>query len=55
MASLGSLTAVELRIEGVAGHAVPTLSELTPLHKRAFKLLGLQPHPAPRLSPPESA
>ena len=55
LASLGTLTAVELKIEGVPGLAVPTLSELTPLQKRAFKLLGLRPHPAPRLSSPESA
>ncbi|MDE0629374.1 MAG: hypothetical protein OXH99_23495, partial [Bryobacterales bacterium] len=55
LASLGTLTAVELRIQGVPGHAAPTLSELPPLQKRAFQLLGLRPHPAPRLSPPESA
>ena len=55
LASLGTLTAVELRIEDVPGHAVPTLSELPPLQKKAFQLLGLRPHPAPRLSPPESA
>ena len=56
LAGLGTLSAVELRYEQVPGYAVPTLSELEPLHERVFELLGFQPHPAPALSkPPEHA
>ena len=49
--SLGALAAVELESKPVPGHAVPTLSKMTPLQKKAFDLLGLWPHPAPWLSP----
>lgn len=52
LAGLGTLSAVELHYEQVPGYAVPTLSKLEPLHERVFELLGLQPHPAPPLSPP---
>jgi len=51
-AGLGTLSAVELRYEQVPGYAVPTLSELEPLHERVFELLGFQPQPAPALSKP---
>ena len=50
LAGLGTLSAVELKYEQVPGYAVPTLSELEPLHERVFELLGFQPHPAPVLS-----
>lgn len=52
--SLSALTAVELSFEQIPGHVVPTLSEMTLLQQRAFQLLGLRPHPAPQLSPPEA-
>lgn len=56
LAGLGTLSAVELKYAQVPGYAVPTLSELEPLHERVFELLGFQPHPAPALSePPDSA
>lgn len=56
LAGLGTLSAVELKYEHVPGYAVPTPSELEPLHEPAFELLGFQPHPAPALSePPDSA
>ena len=56
LAGLGTLSAVELSYEQVPGYAVPTLSELEPLHERVFELLGFQPRPAPALSkPPEHA
>ena len=56
LAGLGTLSAVELKYEQVPGYAVPTPSELEPLHERVFELLGFQPHPAPALSaPPDSA
>ena len=42
---------MELEFEAVPGHVVPTLSRMTPLQKKAFQLLGLRPHSAPRLSP----
>ena len=32
---------------GLPGYAVPALSELTPLQRRAFELLEAEPHPAP--------
>jgi len=55
LAGLGTLSAVELHYEQVPGYAVPTLSQLEPLHERVFELLGFQPHPAPALSqPPDS-
>ena len=50
MGNLGALTAVELEYEQVPGYAVPALSELTPLQRRAFELLDAEPHPAPALS-----
>jgi len=50
--SLGALAAVELEYTQVPSYAVPTLSELTPLQQRAFKLLEAEPHPAPTLSDP---
>lgn len=52
LAGLGTLSAAELKYEQVPGYAVPTLSQLEPLHERVFELLGFQPHPAPALSPP---
>lgn len=52
LAGLGTLSAVELKYAQVPGYAVPTLSELEPLHERVFELLGFQPHPAPALSEP---
>lgn len=55
LGDLGSLTAVELEYTQVSGYAVPTLSELTPLQRRAFELLEAEPHPAPSWSgPPDS-
>lgn len=47
LGSLGGLTAVELEYAQVPGYPVPTLSEPTPLQRRAFELLGAEPHPAP--------
>ena len=47
LAGLGTLGGAELKYEQVPGYAVPTLSELEPLHERVFELLGLQPYPAP--------
>ena len=35
-----ALSAVELKYEQVPGYAVPTLSELEPLHERVFELPG---------------
>ena len=55
LAGLGTLSAVELKYPQVPGYAVPTLSELEPLHRRVFELLGFQPHPAPALSGPPAA
>ena len=40
LAGLGTLSAVELRYEQVPGYAVPTLSELEPLHDLVFELPG---------------
>jgi len=40
LAGLGTLSAVELGYEQVPGYAVPTLSELEPLHELVFELLG---------------
>ena len=50
LASLSTLTASELVYEQVPGHAIPSLSALTELQRRAFDLLGLKPHPAPSLA-----
>lgn len=50
LGSLGAMAAVELEYEQVPGYTVPSLSELTPLQQRAFKLLKAEPHPAPALS-----
>lgn len=52
--SLSALTALELKFEQVPGQVVPTLKEMTPQQQSAFQLLGLRPHPAARLSPPEA-
>ena len=49
LGSLSSLTAMELRLEAAPDHRVQVLSALEPLHKRAFELLGIQPHAAPAL------
>ncbi len=49
LGSLSSLTAMELRLEAAPEHRVPVLSALEPLQKRAFELLGIQPHAAPAL------
>ena len=43
LAALSTLTALELKYEEVPGYAVPTLSELEPLHERVFDLLGSSP------------
>ena len=40
LAGLGTLSAVDLRYEQVPGYAVPTLSELEPLHGLVFELPG---------------
>jgi hypothetical protein len=55
LAGLGTLSALELQYAQVPGYAVPTLSELEPLHERVFELLGIQPHPAPALSEPPAS
>ena len=55
LASLSTLTAVELEYESVPGYAVPTLSAMTDLQRRAFELLDLQLHPAPSLARPPAA
>ena len=55
LASLSTLTAVELVYEQVPGYAIPALSAMTPLQHKAFDLLGLEPHPAPPLAPPGEA
>ena len=55
LASLSTLTAVELEYESVPGYAVPTLSAMTDLQRRAFELLRLQPHSAPSLARPPAA
>ena len=52
LASLGGLAAVELEYPQVPGYTVPTLSELSPLQRRAFDLLEAEPHPAPAASGP---
>ena len=52
LASLGGLAAVELEYPQVPGYKVPTLSELSPLQRRAFELLEAEPHPAPAASGP---
>ena len=49
LGSLSSLTAMELRLEAAPEHRVQVLSALEPLQKRAFELLGIQPHAAPAL------
>ena len=55
LASLSTLTAVELVYEQVPGYAIPALSAMTPLQRKAFDLLGLKPDPAPSLTPPGEA
>ena len=55
LGSLGALTAVELEYAQVPGYAVPTLSDLTPLQRRAFELLEAVPHPAPALNGPPAS
>lgn len=52
LGNLGALTAVELEYAQLPGYAVPALSELTPLQRRAFALLEAEPHPAPSWSGP---
>lgn len=52
LGSLGTPTAVELEYAQVPGYPVPTLSDLTPLQRRAFELLGAEPYPAPALNGP---
>ena len=53
--SLSTLAVVELEHEQLPGHAIPALSAMTELQRRAFQLLQLKPHPAPAaLRPPEA-
>ena len=44
---LAGLTVAELELEVVPERRVAVVSALTPLQKRAFRLPGGQPHPAP--------
>ena len=44
---LGGLTVAELELEMAPKQRVAVVSALTALQKRAFKLLGVKPHPAP--------
>ena len=55
LASLSTLTTVELVYEQVPGYVLPALSAMTPLQTEAFKLLGVKPHPAPSLAGPPAA
>ncbi len=55
LGSLGALATVELEYAQVPGYTVPTLSELTPSQRRAFKLLEAEPNPAPAASGPPAA
>ena len=55
LASLSTLTAVELVHKQLRGHAVPALSAMTDLERRAFEPLGPLPHPAPSLASPSTA
>ena len=52
LASLSTLTTVELVYEQVPDYVLPALSAMTPLQSEAFKLLGVKPHPAPSLARP---
>ena len=53
--SLSTLAVVELEHEQQPGHAIPALSAMTELQRRAFQLLQLKPHPAlAQLRPPEA-
>ena len=53
--SLSTLAVVELEHEKLPGRAIPALSAMTKLQRRAFQLLQLKPHPAPALSRPRGA
>ena len=55
LASLSTLTAVELEYESVPGYAVPTPSAITDRQRQAVEVLGRQPHPAPSLASPPAA
>ena len=44
---LGGLTVAELELEVAPEQRVAVVSAQTPLQTRAFKLLGIRPHPAP--------
>ena len=53
--SPSTLAVVELEHEQLPGHAIPTLSAMTEVRRRAFRRLRLKPHPAPALSRPPEA
>ncbi len=50
LSSLSSLTTSELSFKQIPNHRIPRVSEMTPLHRKAFDLLDFQPHPAPGLA-----
>ena len=52
LASLSSLTAIELGYEKIPCYGVPMLSKMTPLQAKAFELLGSEQHPRPGAGPP---
>ena len=44
--------AAEGRLDGFYVVRTSLAEQLEPLHERLFELLGIEPHPAPQLSPP---
>ena len=53
--SLSTLAVVELEPEQLPGHAIPALSAMTELRRRAFRLPQLKPNSTPALSRPPEA
>ena len=43
---------LELGFKQIPDYGIPMLSEIIPLHSRAFALLGLGPRSTPALAPP---
>ena len=52
LAHLATLSAVELQLAVAPQYRVTKLSALSPVQERAFELLGIKPHPAPKPEPP---
>ncbi len=49
---LSSPMVLELGFKQIPDYGIPMLSEIIPLHSRAFALLGLGPRSTPALAPP---